>query len=291
MAQYRILLKNPVISLLLLGSLISGFGDRLTEFGLAWYVLGRTQNSLDVGLTFLIFQLPAVFSGVLAGWLLDRFRREAIMLADNLLRGFLVGAVPVLDGLGVLSLPLLYLLIAIIGAFSVATIVGSRTLITDIVDPAYYNLANSLLVAQTQITAIAGPGLAGILIYLLGPLTLLWIDSCTFFFFALVLGLLLRKPPARLAEINSTGGVKQTLSQLLGGAAFAFKSPVILSILIISYFWNGGLGIYQVALPFFCNEPLGVGAAGMGLALSLYSFQHYLLHWYSGRCARATQAE
>lgn len=185
--RYRELAHNQYFMRLWVGLLVSNIGDRLAEFGLAWYVLGRTNNPLDVGLTLLIFELPGLFSGLLAGFFLDRFRRETVMIVDSLVRGGLVILVPLLnDGPG-LSLPVLYLIIALLGAFSVVTSVGSRTLITDYVSETDYNTANSLETLQSQVSGVLGPALAGVLVGLLGPVSLLWLDSLTFLFFALVL--------------------------------------------------------------------------------------------------------
>jgi len=267
--SYKVILANRPYILLWVGSLVSSFGDRLTEFGLAWYVLGRTQNPVDVGVTLVVFQLPGVFSGVFAGWLLDRYRREAIMLADNVIRGILVGLIPLLDGAGVLSLPLLYLLVGLLGALSVVTAVGSRTLITDFVPPEQYNQANSLDVIRNQVSTIAGPGLAGLLVAVVGPLALLIIDSISFFFFAVVLLGLWRTPHANPQQLNRTK--ESFLRQITEGVRFTFSSQRLLAILSIIFVWNFGIGIFQVALPFFCNGPLGVGPGGMGLILAIYS--------------------
>ena len=254
-----------------LGALVSRFGDSFTEFGLAWYVLGRSNNPLDVGLTFLIFRLPGLFSGVLAGWLLDRFRREAVMLTDNLLRGFLVMLIPLLNGVGVLFLPLLYLIIAGLGALAVITTVGSRAMISDLVPASQYNVANTLDTTQGQLSAIVGPGLAGVLVSLIGPLALLWLDSVSFFFFAVVLVLLLRRPRPILVETATTAAPQNFLRQLTEGIHFTFRSPLLLAMLSISFFWNFGLGLFNVALPFYCQTSLGVGPAGMGALLAINS--------------------
>ncbi len=142
MHHYRPVLTNRAYMLFWLGSLVSSFGDSFTVFGLAWYVLRRSNSPLDVGLTFLIFQLPSLFSSFIAGWLLDRFRRETVMLCDNLLRGLLVSLIPLLDNRGLLSFPTLYSIIALLGALSVITSAGSYTIITDLVLPKDYNAAN-----------------------------------------------------------------------------------------------------------------------------------------------------
>ncbi len=272
MKSYRTILTNRSYMLFWLGSLISSFGDSFTTFGLAWYVLRRSNNPLEVGLTFLIFQLPSLFSGFLAGWLLDRFRRELVMLCDNLFRGLLVLLIPLLDGHGLLSLPLLYTLIALLGASSVVTSAGSLTIVTDLVLPKDFNIANSFDVAQRQISFIAGPTIAGILVVLIGPISLLWVDSGSFFVFALLLCLLLFIVPNAHSKTQKTEQpTRQIFIEMAQGVRFTFQNPLLLALTSVSFFWNFGLGLFLVVLPFYCERALRVGPVGMGVLLSVNS--------------------
>ncbi len=273
MGGYWEILKNKSYKALLAGLLISNLGDRLTELGLVWYLIERHHSSVEVGLTFLIFRLPALITGLLAGWLLDRFRREAVMLAGSILQGFLVISIPLLDSFNLLNLPTIYIILGLFGTISVISTIGSRTLITDMVPPDQYYGANSLNVIQMQISTILGPGLAGLLISGIGPLSLLWIDSFSFFFFGIILIFLLRKPlPYGIREISPTSQVKEPFfRQLLEGVIFTIKSPLLIGLVTISFFWNMGLGIFAVALPFYSAGPLGSGPAGMGMQLTVNS--------------------
>jgi len=272
MHHYRPILNNRAYMLFWLGSLISSFGDSFTTFGLAWYVLRRSNSPLEVGLTFLIFQLPSLFSGFIAGWLLDRFRRELVMLCDNLLRGLLVLLIPLLDGHGLLSLPLLYTIIALLGASSVVTSAGSLTIVTDLVSPKDFNVANSFDVAQRQISFIAGPVLAGILVVLIGPISLLWVDGGSFFVFALFLCLLLFTIPRTHVTTQKTSQhATQFFAEMVQGVRFTFQRPLLLALTSVSFFWNFGLGLFLVVLPFYCERALKVGPVGMGVLLSVNS--------------------
>ncbi len=254
-----------------LGLLISSFGDSFTVFGLAWYILRRSNSPLDVGLTFLIFQLPSLFSSFFMGWLLDRFRRETVMLGDNLLRGLLVMLIPLLDSHGLLSFPILYSIIALLGALSVITSVGSHTIITDLVPPKDYNAANSLDVAQRQMSFIAGPVLAGLLVVVIGPISLLWVDSGSFYVFALLLSFLLYNLSPPRVHKEKTHDARQFFIELVQGVEFTVRTPLLLALTSISFFWNAGLGLFLVALPFYCERVLKVGPVGMGILLSVNS--------------------
>lgn len=272
MRAYRTILQNRAYMLFWSGMLISSFGDSFTTFGLAWYVLRRTHSPLSVGLTFLVYQLPSLFSGLLAGWLLDRFRREVVMIVDNVLRGFLVIIIPFLDAHHMLSFPMLYSDIALLGALSVFTDVGSRAILTELVPTSEYNTANSFDVMQRQMSFILGPSLAGILVVILGPLNLLWVDGGSFFIFAFCLFLLsfmLRSWTIQNPKPQEHSG--NMWHELLEGVRFTLHTPLLLVLTSISFFWNFGLGLFAVALPFYCYNALRVGPAGMGVLLSVNS--------------------
>ena len=284
--RYREIARNRNYMRLWFGLLISNLGDRLAEFGLAWYVLGRTNNPLDVGLSLLVYQLPGLFSGLLAGFFLDRYRRETIMIVDSLVRGGLVALVPLLSVGPGLPLPLLYLIIALLGAFSVVTTVGSRTLITEYVAETDYNTANSLETLQGQLSGIIGPGLAGVLVGLTGAVSLLWLDSLTFLAFAVILLSLRGRSDPSSPPAQPGPGPGQTAAsfrqQLFEGVGYTFRSPVLLTLLSISFTWNLAIGLYQLALPFLCQGPLGVGPAGMGLLLAVNSVGSFLSAFFFG---------
>jgi hypothetical protein len=132
-----------------------------------------------------------------------------------------------------------------------------------------------LNVARTQFSAIIGPGIAGLLVTLVGPIKLLWIDSGTFFFFAVILFVLLRMP--RLRRGNDQVQQPQSfLRNMTQGMVFTLHHPVLLSLLSLSFFWNVGLGLFTLALPFYCLSPLAVGSIGMGILLSVNSFGIFL---------------
>ena len=272
MRAYKTILRNRAYMLFWSGMLISSFGDSFTTFGLAWYVLRRTHSPISVGLTFLIYQLPSLFSGLIAGWLLDRFRREVVMTVDNVLRGLLVIIIPLLDAHHMLSFPMLYCDIALLGALSVFTDVGSRAILPELVPTSEYNTANSFDVMQRQMSFILGPSLAGILVVVLGPLNLLWIDGGSFFVFAFCLMLLSFTLRSSTIQNRKQEEHSDNLwRELLEGVRFTLHTPLLLALTSISFFWNFGLGLFAVALPFYCERALRVGPAGMGMLLSVNS--------------------
>jgi MFS family permease len=127
------------------GLLLSRTGDQLTTIALLWFVLDLTGSSVAVGLVLLCAGLPPVVTGPLLGRALDRWSPRRVMVADNLLRAALVGAIPVLHWLGRLDMPLVYGLSLASGALIPATDVGARVVLPRLVDEGQLERANALL--------------------------------------------------------------------------------------------------------------------------------------------------
>ena len=153
---------GPAVRRLAAGLLLSRTGDQLTTIALVWFVLDLTGSGVAVGPVLLCAGLPPVVTGPLLGRVLDRWPLRRVMVADNLARAALVGAVPTLHWLGRLDMPLLYGLTVAAGALVPATDVGVRVALPRLVDEAELERANVLLSVGAQVSALVGPALGGL---------------------------------------------------------------------------------------------------------------------------------
>jgi len=72
---------------------VSSFGDQITLVALPLAVFDRTRSPLSVGIAASMQSLTAVALGILAGAYADRLRHRPILIATDVLRGVLLGAV------------------------------------------------------------------------------------------------------------------------------------------------------------------------------------------------------
>src|SRR5215213_8371299 len=187
LTQRRRALGGPDLRRLAAGLLLSRTGDQLTTIALLWLVLDLTGSGAAVGLVMLCAGLPPVVTGPLLGRVLDRWSPRRVMVADNLLRALLVGAIPALHWLGRLDLPLLYGLCMAAGALIPATDVGVRVVLPRLVDSDQLEHANGLLSIGDQVSALAGPACGGLLVGLIGAPPVLLLDAASFLAMAAVL--------------------------------------------------------------------------------------------------------
>jgi MFS family permease len=104
------------------------------------------------------------------------------MLVSDLARVPLIGLVPLLHALGVLSFPLLVGLVFLHGAFWPTYSASQAALLPALAgdDQGRLTRASALFQAVTRLTLLAGPALAGALIGWLGPTTVLLLDAATY---------------------------------------------------------------------------------------------------------------
>ncbi|MFN3337927.1 MAG: MFS transporter, partial [Thermomicrobium sp.] len=107
----RLLVGNRRFAALWSSDLIATIGDRIHRVALAALVYQLTGSMTVAGLAFLASGLPDLLLGPLAGVIVDRFDRRAVMIASDLVRVPLVLALPLASWTWLLSIYLLLFLI------------------------------------------------------------------------------------------------------------------------------------------------------------------------------------
>lgn len=128
----------------------------------------------QMGLLTAVASLPSLVLGLHAGAIVDRRPRRPIMIGADLIRALTLASIPVAWWLDMLSIPLLYLIVLVSGVGSLVFDVAYGAFLPSVVERQRLVEGNSKLELSRTASELAGPGLAGNLIQLLGaPLTLL----------------------------------------------------------------------------------------------------------------------
>jgi MFS family permease len=286
---------------LLAAEAISTTGSQMTLLALPWFVLVTTGSPARMGVVVAADLVPMVVLALPGGALAGRLGARRTMLACDLARAPLIGLVPLLHALGLLSFPVLVGLVVLHGLFWPPYWASQGALLPELVgdDRELLTRASALFQAATRLTLLVGPALGGVLIGWLGPANVLIVDAATYLVaFALVAGFV---PAGRgraaaagdlrgmLAGVRVLLGdrllrawtVSASLSQmgfqtlLIALPVLAFTSygqnPKVAGLLIGA--WGGGamLGsLVALRLP-SSLPPLTVGSvAGLGQALPLW---------------------
>ncbi len=259
-------LYRPAFLRLWSGLMLSRMGDSLTQVALLWFVLQLTHSGVALGLVVLCFQLPSVLSSPLLGTLLDQYEPRVIMVVDNVVRGCIIAAIPLLFLFGTLHLWMVYGLALCAGILSPATEVGLRIITPKLVADTELERANSLLAISWDFATLVGPALAGVLIVFLNAPVVLFIDAVSF----LVMGIaLLALPRMQRIHQDEAQGNKRFGSFLRFGLLFNMKQVLFLSILTLLFLFVQGLT--EVVIPIYSQKTLISGSTGYGLLMTAFS--------------------
>ncbi|GAA2094699.1 macrolide resistance MFS transporter Mrx(A) [Microlunatus panaciterrae] len=106
--------RRPLIALLVV-SAIANIGTRVSAIAIPWFVLTGTGSATATGLVAAFELLPYVLVKALGGPVVDRIGQRKVSLGADLASALVIGAVPALHLLGLLSFPVLLALVAVGG--------------------------------------------------------------------------------------------------------------------------------------------------------------------------------
>jgi MFS family permease len=275
MGRYLRLLRQRDFALLWGGATISSVGDGMSFVALLWLLIERGGTPADVGWLAAIHTAPVVIGGFATGVILDMFDPRRVIAADNALRGLAVASVPIASFLGVLTTPHLFVVAAVYGLLFMTSAAGIPSLITRLIRKEDLTTANAMESLSFSVSGLIGPGVAGLLIAIVGAPFVLAIDALTYFVF--VGCLLAMREGGRRAEAAAHGAETSTAAAppmsrgLRPAIRFIFSAPAIVAITLFYMSVNVGGGILSVVIPLYVRDVLHAGSETFGLLLSIWT--------------------
>jgi MFS family permease len=179
------------------GETVSLIGTQVTLFAMPLAaIITLNATVLQVGVLNALRFVPVIALSLLAGVWLDRRRRRPVLIACALSSAVVIGMVPIASVTGLLSIGLLYVVTALVGALNMTFDVGALSYVPNLVERRHLSAANGKLQASTAVAGISGPGLAGLLIGLLTAPVTLTVDAVSYLFSAASLIAISRPEPA-----------------------------------------------------------------------------------------------
>ena len=261
-----------------MGFTFSSFGDGMTRVALTWWVWETTKSPKALAVLTLCYSGPVVVGGLVAGWLLDRFDRRRVIQMDNLLRGAVIGALPLLYIFGALELWHVYVAAGFYGTLFMVSLAGGPTLIPSLVPKELLPTANALEMLSFTIGGVLAPPLAGILASQFGAPSVLLLDSISYFVFAAALVKVKpRQAPSPRGSADSVG--------LIVAARFVAKNPILRSTTLMYMVANIGGGLITVWLPIYADGLSSDGLRLYGILLGVIGMGEVLSSFLSGAIA------
>lgn len=176
---YRKLIQNSNFSRLFFGRVITDIGDSFYYIATMWLVWELTQSPFYTGLASALVQAPRVFR-VLVGPLVDRWRLRSVLLRTQLINGLGVLIVPIVAILGHLSVWVILSVIPVLKFVNGFVYPAQNAVLPQAVDEEQLTKANSLFSTSKQVVDMIANAIGGMLIGILGAISLFVIDSVTF---------------------------------------------------------------------------------------------------------------
>jgi MFS family permease len=260
-------LINRSFAFFWIGQSISTLGSQVTAFAIPLLAaLSLHATAQQMGFLraaefapFLILTLPA---GVWA----DLGIRKAMMIFSNLVRGIVIIFVPLAIALGWVHLEVLYAVMLVMGSFKVIFEMAYQTYIPEIVDRETLVNANSKIMMSYALGQSAGPGLAGLMVEILGAPMAVLADSLGFFFCA---GCLLRITHREVKVIQHQPNVFRQIGE---GFRYVARERHIRALLWLVTVNNFFMNAIMALVVLYGTREIGFRPGIFGLAISIGGF-------------------
>ncbi len=255
------LLRNLVYRRLWTSILISSFGGQVTMLALPLTAAVLLHASpTQMGLLTFAEILPFILFSLPSGVWLDRVRKLPVYVVGETSLGLVVASVPLAWLMGWLGMPWLYMVGFVIG--TIFTIAGSaaQIVLTQVVSRDRLVEAHAKNALASSTAEVAGPGLAGVLIKLVGAPLALLVDA----FGLMVSTLILRG--IHVNEVRTPRADAHFWRDLKAGVRFVGEHRLLVALAATVGGWQMCHQAAQVVIILFATRSLGLSEQAVGLS-------------------------
>ena len=249
---------------MILGQIISLFGNAILRFSLSLYVLEVTGSAAVFGTILAVSMIPTVLLSPFGGVLADRLPKQKIMtILDFVTAGLIVFYDAVYGSAGNLAAVTIFMiLLTLIQAFYQPSVQASIPLLAS---QEQLMAANGIVMQVQALAGLLGPILAGML-YGIGGVKPILAASAVCFFLSAVMELFLRIPHEKREADGSP--VRMALLDLKGAVTYLIRENTCLfKLLIVVAGINLFLSaLFIIGLPYLVKIYLGMSAQAYGFA-------------------------
>ncbi|MFJ2016443.1 MFS transporter [Streptomyces nodosus] len=253
---------------------VSLTGTRISAVALPWFVLVTTGSATQTGLVAFCEMTPYVVVKALTGPLVDRWGPRTVSWTTDLASATAAAAVPLLHALGLLSFPLLLVLVTLIGAVRGPGDLAKHVMVPEASERAGVPLerATGLSGVTERLASTIGPAAGGSLVALLGPLAGLAVNAGCFALGSLIIKLALPRHMGHAADdAPAQDGTAEPGYWRRFGEGFTFLrgEPLLLTVIVTVGIINLlDAGFTTVLLPVWAKDS-GSGPTAIGLVGSV----------------------
>ena len=202
------------------GQLVSSIGTWVQTVAQGWLVLRLSHdNGSSLGIVVSLQYIPMLVMGAWAGVLADRVSKRNLLIATQLVEASFAATLGVLTVSHVVHLWMVYLLSFLLGTATAFDMPARQAFAAEMVGPEDITNAVSLNSTIMNVSRIAGPAVAGVMIAVSGVGACFFVNAASFL--AAFLGLWLIRP----AELFASPRVARARGQIRAGFAYSWQTP------------------------------------------------------------------
>ncbi|MCO7174758.1 MFS transporter [Sporolactobacillus kofuensis] len=258
----KLFLENKNFCLLFSARLITNVGDSMYFIAAMWLVYQLSGSSFYSGLAGFLTMLPRALQFII-GPILDRYSIKRLLIATQAAQAFFLLIIPIAAWFNLLSVNLVLIIMPLVSFLNQFSFPAESALIPQIVEKQQLVQANGLMTFAYQGTETVFQAIGGLLVMILGAVSLYSADVMTFLI-AILLFASLILPNHNVSQKNSSMQMQihRYFSDLQEGFQIVVHS-VIGKMMVASLVTNFALGALISSLPAYGATLGGSGMYGL----------------------------
>jgi MFS family permease len=265
------------------GQLISTTGTWMQSIAQAWLVLQITGSGVALGLTVALQFTPVLLVGAWGGLVADRVDKRRLLVGTQAAAGVLALVLGTVTALGVVQLWMIYVLALGLGAVNAVDNPARRAFVVEMVGAEHVSNAVSLSSAMFMAARVIGPAIAGLVIAGVGVSWCFFANGVSYS--AAVIAFL----AMRENEFFSVEPVPKRKGQLREGLRYAWSTPALRLVLVLTAVIGTLAFNFQVVLPLLAKQTFSGGADTLGVLYASMSIGSVIGALVSAHEPRATR--
>ncbi|HSJ50954.1 MAG TPA: MFS transporter [Actinomycetota bacterium] len=244
---------------------VSLTGNVAALVAIPWFVLETTNSASKTGITAAAALLPVVLSGLFGGAMVDRLGYRRTSVLSDLASAGAVAAIPLLHSTMGLEFWQLLVLVFLGGLLDAPGGTARTALLPEAAQRAGWTFerATGMTAVVERGSRLAGAPLAALLIGVVGPTNVLWIDAASFVVSAAMIAAGVPRPTSTVDR-----GASSYLQELREGYRFLRRDRTLGTLVFMVSVTNAFDAVTMVALPVLAHRVYG-SATSLGLMIAV----------------------
>ena len=252
------------------GQAVSEIGSAVTVLALPLTaVVVLHASAFAVGVLAALAMAAFAVLALPAGLVVDRLRKRPLMIVCDTARLLIIGSVPLAAALGKLTMAQLYVVALAAGVGTVFFDVAYQSYLPLLIRADQLTDGNGKLQTTAQVAQVAGPGLGGALVGLLGAAGAMTADAASYLVSVITLLFIRTAEPGHRRGPAGGRSLSRPWRELTAGLSFVFGNPILRKIVACTATANLCGGIETALQIIYLVRVLHVRPAYTGLVVAL----------------------